>query len=227
MMTSLPVIDVSGLGSPKLSARVAAAAELGQACREIGFFYAVNHGIPEATRDAIFAASQTFFALPIAVKEECSIKGSPHNRGYVALDGERLNEGSARSDFKEAFNVGLELAADDPEVKAGKPSRGVNLWPALPGWRETVLAYYDACWALGRRIHHGFALDLGIAENFFEDKLDTPLATLRMLHYPARPNSTERSPDSGPGMHIDYGNLTILATDSAAGLQGRARSGAS
>jgi isopenicillin N synthase-like dioxygenase len=100
------------------------------------------------------------------------------------------------------------------------------MWPALPHWRETVLAYYNACWALGRRIHHGFALDLGIAEDFFEDKLDAPLATLRMLHYPARPKGQERAPDSGAGMHTDYGNLTILATDGVAGLQVRARSGA-
>src|SRR5258708_8667194 len=84
MMTSLPVIDVSGLGSPKLSARATPAAELGQACREIGFFYAVNHGIPEATRNAIFAASQAFFALPLAVKQECSIKRSHPNRRYVS-----------------------------------------------------------------------------------------------------------------------------------------------
>ena len=90
-MTLLPVIDVSGLTSPNFSARAAAATELGQACREIGFFYAVNHGIPEATHDAIFAASQTFFALPIAVKEECSIKRSRNNRGYVALEGSGLH----------------------------------------------------------------------------------------------------------------------------------------
>src|SRR3984893_992804 len=226
MMTALPIIDVSALASPHLSARTAAAAGLGRACREIGFFYAVNHGIPEATRDGIFAAAREFFALPVAAKEACSIKRSRHNRGYVALEGERLNEGSARSDFKEAFNVGLELSADDPEVLADKPFRGVNLWPALPRWRENVLAYYDACWALGRRIHHGFALDLGIAEDFFEDKLDAPMATLRMLHYPPQPQSQDRAPDSGAGTHTDYGNLTILATDGVAGLQVHARNGA-
>jgi hypothetical protein len=36
---------------------------------------------------------------------------------------------------------------------------------------------------LGRLIHRGFALDLDLDENFFEDKLDAPLATLRMLHF--------------------------------------------
>jgi isopenicillin N synthase-like dioxygenase len=211
-MSALPVIDVSALDP----------AELGRACREIGFFYVTHHGIPVATRDAMFAASREFFALPVAVKEEYSIKRSQHNRGYVAMEGERLNQAA---DHKEAFNIGLELGADHPDVLAGKPFRGVNLWPELPHWRETVLAYYNACWALGRRIHRGFALDLGIAENFFEDKLDAPLATLRMLHYPPQPDRQNSAPDSGAGTHTDYGNLTILATDGIAGLQVRTRSG--
>ena len=224
-MNTIPVIAVSGLTSAQASERAGVAAELGRACREIGFFYAIDHGIPEFARDALFAAARTFFALPVAAKEEYSIKRSPHNRGYVALEAERLDEAAAHADYKEAFNVGLELAPDNPDVVAGKPFRGLNLWPTLPGWRETVLAYYDACWALGRRIHRGFALDLGIAEDFFEDKLDAPLATLRMLHYPPQPQGRDRAPDSGAGMHTDYGNLTILATDEVAGLQVRARHG--
>jgi isopenicillin N synthase-like dioxygenase len=226
MMTELPVIDVWGLTSEELSTRERVAAQLGHACREIGFFYVVNHGIAETTRAAMFAAALEFFALPLATKEEYSIKRSPHNRGYVALEGERLDEAAARADYKEAFNIGLELAAGHPDVIAGKPFRGVNLWPALPHWREAVLAYYDACWTLGRRLHHGFALDLGIAEDFFEDKLDAPLAVLRMLHYPPQPQRQDRAPDTGAGMHTDYGNLTILATDGIAGLQVRTRSGA-
>jgi len=224
-MTQLPVIDVSGLRSSELSDRARVAAALGHACRETGFFYVVNHGIPEAARDSIFAAARAFFSLPIASKQEYSIKRSRHNRGYVALEAERLDESSARSDYKEAFNVGLELSADDPEVLAGKPFRGLNLWPAIWGWRDTVLAYYDACLTLGRLVHRGFALDLGIEEDFFEDKLDAPLTVLRMLHYPPQPQKRDRAPDSGAGAHTDYGNLTILATDGVAGLQVGTRSG--
>jgi len=125
-MTTLPVIDVSGLTSAELRERVAVAAALGRACRETGFFYIVKHGIPEAVRDAIFAAAQAFFSLPVAMKEDYSIKRSRHNRGYVALEGERLDEGASLSDCKEAFNVGLELAADDPEILAGKPFRAAG-----------------------------------------------------------------------------------------------------
>jgi isopenicillin N synthase-like dioxygenase len=226
VMTQLPVIDVSGLTSSELSERAAVAAKLGQACRETGFFYVVNHGMPETARDSIFAAARAFFSLPVAEKQEYSIRRSRHNRGYVALEGERLDQTAILSDYKEAFNVGLELAASDPEVLAGKPFRGVNLWPAIAGWRDTVLAYYDASLGLGRRIHRGFALYLGIEENFFEDKLEAPLAVLRMLHYPPQPQRRDRAPDSGAGTHTDYGNLTILATDGVAGLQVRARSGA-
>jgi isopenicillin N synthase-like dioxygenase len=226
MTTILPVIDVSALNSAILSERKSVATELGRACREIGFFYVVNHGIPESQREALFGASRTFFAQPVFEKDKLSIKRSPHNRGYVALEAERLDESAAHSDYKEAFNIGLELAPDDPEVLAGRPFRGVNLWPALGGWRDTVLSYYRACWDLGRRIHRGFALDLGIDEQFFEDKLDAPLATLRLLHYPPRPSGRERAPDSGAGAHTDYGNLTILAPDAVAGLQVRARTGA-
>jgi isopenicillin N synthase-like dioxygenase len=132
MMTALPVIDVSNLTSDDQSARARVAAQLGHACREVGFFYVVHHGVAESTRAAMFAAAREFFALPVADKEQYSIKRSPHNRGYIALEGERLDEAAARADYKEAFNVGLELAADHPDVLAGKPFRGVNLWPALP-----------------------------------------------------------------------------------------------
>ena len=154
-METVPVIDVSSLNSSKLSDRTAVAAELGRACRGIGFFFAANHGIPDSLREDLFSASRTFFALPLEKKNELSILRSPHDRGYVALKGERLDQTAAVADHKEAFNVGLELAPDDPEVLAGKPFRGVNFWPTIPGWRKIVLQYFDACWALGRQIHRG------------------------------------------------------------------------
>jgi isopenicillin N synthase-like dioxygenase len=225
-VNALPVIDASGLTSKSLVERTAVAAELGRACREIGFFYVSNHGIPEAMCNAVFSAAREFFSLPLESKQQWSCRLSPYrDRGYFAMEDERLNVGSGRPDHKEAFDVALELTSHHPDVLAGKPYRGVNVWPTIPGWRETLLSYYDACWELGRRIHRGFALDLGIEENFFDDKLDAPLAVLRVLHYPSRPKTPDRDPESGAGTHTDYGNLTILSTDTVAGLQVRARSG--
>ncbi len=126
-------------------------------------------------------------------------------------------------DRKEAFNIGLDLAPDDPEVLAGKPFRGVNLWPENPAFRDVLLRYYEAVWAVGLDLHRAIAVDLGLPEDFFADKLDRPMATLRLLHYPAAPSSAAEQ--LGAGEHTDYGNLTLLATDAVGGLEVRSRTG--
>ena len=222
MNPAIPLIDVSGLGVEETATQRVAAA-IGAACRDIGFFYVGGHGVPQALIDAAFAASRRFFAAPGALKDAVSIKRSPHNRGYVGPKVESLDP-SKLPDLKEAFNIGLDLAPDDPEIRAGVPFRGVNLWPEQPGFRETMTAYYDAVWALGRRLHEAVALDLGLEPSFFAGKLDRPLAILRLLHYPRRPDDAPAG-ELGAGEHTDYGNITLLHTDDAGGLEVRTRQG--
>lgn len=219
MNETIPVVDADGVGvDPVATRRVAAA--LGEACRGTGFFLVVNHGIAPGRRDGLFAAARAFFALPHASKDAASIWRSPHNRGYVGLAEEQLDP-TRPADHKEAFNIGLELAPDDPELAAGVPFRGINLWPEAPGFRDATLAWFAACHDLGMRLHRAFALDLGQEEAFFADKLDRPIATLRLLRYP-----TGGDPGVlGAGEHTDYGNLTILATDGTPGLEVRRRDG--
>lgn len=222
-MNAIPVIDLAAARAGTPGAMEDAAAALGRACRETGFFYAAGHGIDTARIEAAFAAARAFFAQPQAVKDASAIAKSMHNRGYVAPGAERLDT-TRPADAKEAFNIGLDLAADDPEVLAGKPFRGVNQWPDLAGFRAATLAYFDACWALGRFLHRLFARDLQLREDYFEDKLDRPLATLRLLRYPPHP------PDAAPGQrgageHTDYGNVTLLTTDGTPGLEVRRRDG--
>lgn len=222
-MNSLPLISVAGLDSPDPEVRADTARQLGAACREVGFFYVVDHGIPEAVMAGVFANAKRIFSLPLAQKQSMSIKLSPHNRGYVAMSDEKLNP-EAGTDMKEAFNIGTDFPADHPDVLAGKPFRGVNFWPDIPGWREEVLGYFDACLNLGRLIHKGFAMDLGLDEGFFSPHLDSPIATLRMLRYPPSAGQVARA-DGGAGTHTDYGNITLLATDEVAGLQVLTRQG--
>lgn len=220
---AVPVIDVGRLYDGSELERIAVARSLGLACRETGFFYVAGHAIDGALMQAAFAAARAFFALPAAEKERISIHRSPHNRGYVPFGGESLDP-TKPVDLKEAFNIGLDLAPDDREVKAGAAFRGVNLWPDLPGFERTMLAYYRAAWDLGRLLHQAFAIDLGLAPGFFEDKLDRPMATLRVLHYPPMPAKREQG-QLGAGEHTDYGNITLLATDDVGGLEVRTRSG--
>jgi len=217
-MSAIPVIDLNGLGEPDEDLRLAA--EMGAAARGVGFFTVVNHGVPTDVIDAMFSASRAFFTRPVAEKAALSIRHSPHNRGYVGLSEEALDP-TKGADVKEAFNIGLELAADHPDVLAGKPFRGVNLWPQGGGFRHTALAYFDAIWNLGLDLHRPIAMDLGLPADWFDARLDAPLATLRILRYPP----ATAGEISGAGEHTDYGNLTLLMTDDAGGLEVKTRDG--
>ena len=221
MPDALPIIDLSAAraGAATLAP---VAAEIGAACRDVGFFYVVNHGVGSELIAEAFARSRAFFALPAADKRKLAIETVGGNRGYSGLLHEALDPARG-PDMKEAFNIGLDLAPDDPELRAGKPFRSLNAWPNLPEFRDTLLAYYDACAALGARLHRAFALNLGLEADFFADKFDRPMATLRLLHYPAPPSGAD--PRTGAGAHTDYGNLTLLATDDVGGLEVRTRAG--
>lgn len=219
-MTAIPVIDISGLSSAEGAADVAA--QIGEACRAVGFFYVAGHPVPPVLMDAVFAAAGAFFAQDEAAKRTV-LYSAAGNRGYVPMKGEALDPGRP-ADLKEAFNIGLELPAENPDVKAGRGFRAVNLWPAQPGFRATMLAYFTACHDLGRLLHRAFAMDLGLPSGFFEDKLDRPMAVLRLLHYPPAPARAEMG-QMGAGEHTDYGCVTLLATDGVGGLEVRTRGG--
>jgi isopenicillin N synthase-like dioxygenase len=221
-MGEIPVIDIAPLVTGSATAGEVAKA-IGTACRETGFFYVVGHGVAAELIDAVFAKSREFFGQPLASKQQAAFSGPSGNRGWIKLGNEALDPGKPH-DLKEAFNIGLELALDDPEVMAGKPFRGVNCWPELPGFRANALAYFDACWALGRTLHRAFAIDLGLDRGFFDSVFTRPMATLRLLHYPPPP-VVVMAGQLGAGEHTDYGNLTLLATDEAGGLMVRHRSG--
>ena len=218
----IPAFDLASFGADY--ARLGAA--LGRAARDTGFFCVTHHGIDAALFSQVFAQSSRFFSQTSTDKSALSIKHTGNNRGYVALGEERLDSAKP-GDIKEAFNIGWDLPPDHPEVVAGKPFRGVNVWPvaeSFSDFRATMLAYFDACHHLGIQLHRALAHDLGVAENFFDDKLDQPLATLRLLHYPPRPDHFEPG-QIGAGEHTDYGNITLLATDDAGGLEVRTRDG--
>jgi isopenicillin N synthase-like dioxygenase len=191
--------------------------DLGRACRDTGFFLLEGHGIGQDLIDAVFAQADAFFALPEAEKTRLDIRRGRSNRGWTAQGSENLDDSTDEVDRKEAFNIGLDLAPDDPRIRAEEPFRAVNVWPDLPEFRETTLAYFDACLDLGRALHRPIARDLGLAEDHFAPSFRAPLATLRLLTYPPGREGI------GAGAHTDYGSITLLMTDGEAGLQVRPR----
>ncbi|WP_208349624.1 isopenicillin N synthase family dioxygenase [Pseudaestuariivita rosea] len=195
---------------------------IGAACRGPGFFLLKNPPVPADLRAEVFRQADTFFALPAQEKTKLDIRKTPHYRGWAAQGVESLDDSTAQVDLKESFNIGYDLAAHDPRVLAGEPFRGVNVWPDLPGFRQTMLTYFDAALDLGRQIHRAFAADLGLAEDSFAKAFDEPLAAMRLLHYPP---GTGADNEIGAGAHTDYGAITLLMTDGEPGLQVKPRGG--
>lgn len=214
----IPLIDISDIEHPDRGVRAELARRIGAACRGIGFFAITGHGLAQTDIDDAFDTAHAVFALPTAAKRELAIAIHGHNRGYVGLGVEALDEKTA-PDLKEAYNL----------IWTDEDTRPANVWPPIAHWRARAQRYFDAVLAVGKRLHRAFALDLGLAEDFFDDKIDAPMATLRFLHYPvtgATPESGSTiGAQAGAGVHTDYGNVTLLATDGVAGLQVRTRAG--
>jgi isopenicillin N synthase-like dioxygenase len=219
----IPVIDVTLLRAGDAAGERAVAQQIGAACRGIGFFYITGHGVTPANLKAVFDKAAAFFKSSNSFKARSTFVGAGGNRGYIKLGSESLDP-SKPADMKEAFNIGLELAPDDPDLLAKRPFRGANLWPDLPGFRTAMLAYFTQMRELGRTLHRAFALDLGISPSYFDDKFKKPMATLRLLHYPPVTKPLDAG-QLGAGEHTDYGNVTLLGTDSSGGLMVRERGG--
>jgi isopenicillin N synthase-like dioxygenase len=200
------------------------AAQIGQACREHGFFYILGHGVDEGLQQRLLHVSRQFFVQALDRKLEIRMGlGGRAWRGYFPVGGELT---SGTPDLKEGLYFGAELDDDHPLVRAGTPMHGHNLFPSrIPLFRETVLDYMAAMTALGHRLMEGMALSLGLETSYFADRYTKdPLVLFRIFHYPRATRPAEDEPCWGVGEHTDYGVLTILKQDAAGGLQVKSRS---
>ena len=137
-------------------------------------------------------------------------------RGWFALGAELT---SGRPDWKEGIYFGAELDASDARDRAGTPLHGANLFPEMPGFRETVLAWMDAMTELGHALMRGIALSLDLPEAWFRERVTAdPVTLFRIFRYPALPPGDGETLWS-VGEHTDYGLLTILLQDDCGGLE--------
>jgi isopenicillin N synthase-like dioxygenase len=217
----IPVIDIAPLvaGGPE---RQRVAAQLGEACRDHGFFYIKGHGVDEALCTRLETLSREFFARSGGEKSRINMAaGGRAWRGYFRV-GDELTSG--KPDQKEGIYFGLELPEDHPAVVARTPLHGRNLWPEVPGFRETVLDYMAATTRVGHHLMTGLALSLGLDANYFADRYTRdPLILFRIFNYPYSPDRAAQAEQWGVGEHTDYGVLTILRQDDTGGLQVKSR----
>jgi polar amino acid transport system ATP-binding protein len=214
--SSLPLIDVAPLVAGS-AGRDAVAAQIGAACRAHGFFYVTGHGVAPALVKRLEALSHRFFELPEETKMQWRMAlGGRAWRGYFPLGGELT---SGRPDWKEGLYLGTELPATHPLVQAKTPVHGPNLFPDVPGFRETILDYMTAVTQLGHRLMEGIALSLGLPAGYFAERYTAdPLILFRLFNYPTQPVPEGLDVQWGVGEHTDYGLLTILHQDHIGGL---------
>ena len=220
----VPVIDIASLLDPSSTtdATAAVATEIDRACRQIGFFGIVGHGVDPTLQRELERLSHEFFALDDAVKSAIAmpVAGSAW-RGWFPVGGELT---SGRPDHKEGIYFGAEHEATHERVRAGVALHGANLFPAdPPGLGPTVLRWLDEMRRVAEAVMRGIALALGLPSGWFAEELTAdPTVLFRIFHYPPGAASVDQW---GVAEHTDYGLLTVLAQDSLGGLQVSRRDG--
>ncbi|WP_210254904.1 isopenicillin N synthase family oxygenase [Methylocapsa sp. S129] len=230
-MTSIPVIDLAPYLEGTPEGRKKVAAEVNKACEEIGFFLIKGHGVAQDIVDRTYNTAESFFRLPIDDKLPIKTPSVDIARGYTPFKGETLSAGlgkAAPADLKEIIDMG---PVDVPggeyyERPDAKNFFHPNLWPAKPdNFQPAMETYYRRMNRLANDLMGIFALALDLPDDFFFDKLDKNMSALRIICYPEQKEAPEPGQLRG-GAHTDYGTLTILMSDKAAGgLQAQHRDG--
>ena len=187
----LPVICMT---SPTLAADIYAA------CKEAGFFYLTDHGIPEDLTNAVVSLAREFFlnasdAEKAKIQRKSVEEGGDGARGYQVLN-ENVTKG--RRDYHEAIDFYKELD-DEPHQEFtasthaagsldGLPQykflRGPNLWPERPDQlREIYEEYIEHCKAVGTKIVKAMGEALGEGD-IFVNATRNSFWVLRMIGYP-------------------------------------------
>lgn len=197
----LPLVDISGLYAPDLPTRQATARALGQAAHEAGFLYITGHPLQPANFQSLVDITRAYFNQPLDRKMQDYIGQSSNHSGYVPMGEEQFASGSI--DHKEAYDIGYDYLAEQDR----RPMLGATQWPDFPGFKSTVQAYYREALQLGNTLFRGFALALGLDEDYFETITLNPPSQLRLIHYPFNLAASDKP---GIGAHTDYECFTIL-----------------
>lgn len=214
---AFPGFDLSAFEAARGEDRRAIARSLDDILSKTGFLVLRGHGVSDALVQAIWSATDTFFAQSPQDKARVAPPrpGAPY--GWLGPNAEALAASKGEitpPDLKESFNGGPRAAPagmTDPAAQASvyQPTP----WPEVPDFRPAWQAYYDAMEDLANRVMVAFAAALDLPDDHFASVIDAPISALRALQYPAtvgQPLDRQQR----AGAHTDYGSLTILRPQS-------------
>jgi isopenicillin N synthase-like dioxygenase len=225
--SQIPIIDYGPYFAGERGALERVAAEVAHACENVGFFYALNHGVPDELVDRAFASSRLFHSLPL--EQKLAVKLNDNNIGYLPINasvqGASTVHKATKANQNESFFISHDRGPEHPDVLAGMPLRGRNQWPAgFPEIRADMMVYFAALGAMCDRMLPPFAVALGLPHDFFNPFFANEAhAVLRFLHYPPQKSTEDNTFGQAP--HTDNSFMTALARTEVPGLAVRLPSG--
>jgi isopenicillin N synthase-like dioxygenase len=195
---------------PLLDMEAGTGEQFDAACRDLGLFLLINHGVTEAVSATTWDTTRAFFRADMDVKTRVQMTDA-YPYGYSGCGKEALKSGSL-PDRKESFCIGPENSSS-----MACPRQ----WPDYPGMQEAWTLYYREMERLSARLLEKFGQAQGFGAGWFRDKTDRHISALRALSYEPPTGDASRI---GAGEHTDYGLFTILLVGSE-GLQVKRRNG--
>lgn len=215
--TEIPVIDLAELVAGNDDE--ATIDEVRSACRDVGFLYIENHGVPQHLIDDLLAASRDFFARPMEDKKKVLV--NERMRGYLPL---RYRSYEGEETAAQSNQEGYWMGPDRPLDPSNRLD-GPNVWPEKgEALRHAMEAYHEAVNELSDVLARVFSLALGQEPDFLSKLLNPVTQLLKVNHYPPQENPTTVS-DIGVVPHSDEGSFTILWQDDNGGLEIETKSG--
>ena len=225
--TEIPILDLGPYLAGDNGALEKLAGELRYAQENVGFYFIVNHGVPEGLIGQAYDQLRRFFALPM--DEKLKVRVNENSTGYVPAKTvvyvtSTVNK-NTKPDLNETLLTMRERAPDHPSIVAKRRFHGPNQWPdeaLVPGYREKMLEYYTAIETLAFKMLPVYARALDLPVDFFDPLFTDPCWTSRNSYYPA---VAAEDNQFGISPHRDHGFITFLPLSEEPGLQIQTQSG--
>ena len=213
----IPIIDIASLIDGCDRKSVIDAIDL--ACRDIGFFYIVNHGFPMNLATELLAAAGHFFSRTETDKRALGL--DPSMRGYLPLYyHSKISDSFSGTSHQEGFWMGADFTDD-----VRHPLESGNRWPERDTeLRSCMNRYLAAIERLAAELGQALGEALEQPEDFYTANFARPTSRLKLNHYPPQHNP-ERIDNIGVVPHTDSGAFTILWQDANGGLEVRSKNG--
>ncbi|XP_076957944.1 protein DMR6-LIKE OXYGENASE 2-like [Bidens hawaiensis] len=198
---TIPLIDLHHLSGPN---RAHVVNQIGEACRNYGFFQVKNHGVPESTIANMIEIAREFFKLP----EEEKLKTYSDDPTQTT----RLST---------SFNIRTEKVAnwrDFLRLHCYPVQDYIHEWPDSPeGFRARIAEYCQSTCGLALQLSEAISESLGLDKDYINNnQLGKHGQHMALNYYPPCPQ-----PDLTYGLpgHKDSNLITILLQDEVPGLQ--------